>query len=214
MTVRFMTVLFALLIIASHAHAQDVDADGVPDVLDNCSTLFNPDQRDSNVDGFGNACDADLTNDGFVNLDDLVAFKAVFFTADADADFDGDDFVSLPDLIVFKAAFFMPPGPGAAPANYTTHVQPILGAKCSPCHTGSGVGGHDVGTVYADALEPSDECPGLTIGECALVRIQNGSMPAGRGCTGDPVLDAGNDACLTADEQSIVQNWIDNGQQQ
>ena len=31
--------------------------------------MANPDQRDTNGDGFGNACDADLNNDNIVNAD-------------------------------------------------------------------------------------------------------------------------------------------------
>ncbi len=34
----------------------DSDGDGIPDDVDNCPTVFNPDQQDSNVDGFGDAC--------------------------------------------------------------------------------------------------------------------------------------------------------------
>ena len=34
----------------------DTDNDGVPDELDNCTTIFNPDQTDDNGDGFGDAC--------------------------------------------------------------------------------------------------------------------------------------------------------------
>jgi RNA polymerase sigma factor (sigma-70 family) len=35
------------------------DGDGVPDVLDNCSSVPNPDQRDDDHDGYGDACDYD-----------------------------------------------------------------------------------------------------------------------------------------------------------
>ncbi len=34
----------------------DSDSDGIPDVDDNCPTVFNPDQTDVNADGFGDAC--------------------------------------------------------------------------------------------------------------------------------------------------------------
>ena len=34
----------------------DIDGDLVPNVIDNCPSVFNPDQTDSNADGFGDAC--------------------------------------------------------------------------------------------------------------------------------------------------------------
>ncbi|MEO1576160.1 MAG: M14 family zinc carboxypeptidase, partial [Pseudomonadota bacterium] len=37
--------------------ATDTDGDGVNDLVDNCTLIANADQRDSNGDGFGNACD-------------------------------------------------------------------------------------------------------------------------------------------------------------
>jgi hypothetical protein len=36
---------------------RDTDNDGVPDVLDNCPTVYNPDQADSDGNGIGDACD-------------------------------------------------------------------------------------------------------------------------------------------------------------
>jgi hypothetical protein len=37
----------------------DFDEDGVPDDIDNCPTVHNPDQRDGDQDGHGTACDPD-----------------------------------------------------------------------------------------------------------------------------------------------------------
>jgi hypothetical protein len=94
---------------------------------------------------------------------------------------------------------------------YTTDAQPIFMDKCDTCHTGAGVGGHNIGTVYADSLQAAGDnaCDGLTVGQCTIVLIQAGDMPQGAGCSGDPTQDAGNSACLTQPEQSTLQAWID-----
>jgi hypothetical protein len=81
---------------------------------------------------------------------------------------------------------------------YTDDAQPIFLDKCDTCHTGAGLGNHNIGTVYADALKPADD-----------VLVQAGDMPQGAGCSGNPALDAGNAACLTSAEQSALQEWID-----
>ncbi|MEM6638361.1 MAG: FG-GAP repeat protein [Pseudomonadota bacterium] len=60
----------------------DTDQDEVDYALDNCSEVPNTDQRDTDGDGFGNACDADLNNDCVVNVIDLGLFRQVFFTDD------------------------------------------------------------------------------------------------------------------------------------
>jgi len=91
----------------------DSDGDGIADSVDNCTQASNPSQLDSNGDGYGNACDADLNNDCIVNAGDLGALRVVFFTSDAHADFNGDGIVNAADLGVLRAAFFAPPGPSA-----------------------------------------------------------------------------------------------------
>ncbi len=102
--------------------APDTDGDGVPDNADNCITFANAAQQDSNGDGFGNACDADITNDCFVNFADLGALKAAFFPLpyNADADFDSDGFVNFGDLARLKQTFFSGDMPGPGPSGITT----------------------------------------------------------------------------------------------
>ena len=98
----------------------DQDRDGTPDDVDNCILVPNgpliPDaggfsQRDTDGDGFGNMCDADLSQTGFVDFEDLTLFSDVFFSTDADADFNGNGFVDFDDLTLFSAMFFQAPGP-------------------------------------------------------------------------------------------------------
>ncbi len=89
----------------------DSDGDGVADAVDNCSEVANADQRDTNGDMFGNACDADLNDDNTINVVDLGILRTVFFTADGDADFNGDGVVNVADLGIMRLSFFGAPGP-------------------------------------------------------------------------------------------------------
>ncbi|MFK8016790.1 MAG: thrombospondin type 3 repeat-containing protein [Gammaproteobacteria bacterium] len=212
---RWCFAPLAISCFALSAHAVDTDGDGVDDSVDNCSTVANPDQIDSNGDGFGNRCDADLNNDLVVNFSDLGLLRLVFFTNDEDADLNSDGVVNVTDLGVMRAAFFQPPGPGAtgSPTTWTNDIQPIFEELCTPCHTGLGLGGHDLGTDYSAAplAAVNPLCDGLTKGACTIVRIQSGQMPPNRGCTGDPAIDAADPDCLDQAEQSLVQDWIDAG---
>ena len=100
----------------------DTDSDGIGDNSDNCIEVANgpliPDaggnsQYDSNGDGFGNMCDADLNNDGVVNGLDVGSFIAAFGSTDPDADFNGTGFVNGLDVGPFVSGFGKAPGPSA-----------------------------------------------------------------------------------------------------
>jgi len=98
-------------LVCSTLSGLDTDGDGVDDAIDNCTLVANADQRDTNGDGFGNICDADLDNSGLVSFADFSQFRAVFGTADPDADFDGNGMVSFTDFTTFRASFGGSPGP-------------------------------------------------------------------------------------------------------
>ena len=92
----------------------DGDCDSVDDSIDNCTAAYNPDQRDTDTDGFGNRCDPDVTGNCIVNFEDLMIFKNNFFVSgDLDTDLDGDGITNFSDLAIVRDAFFGQPGPSA-----------------------------------------------------------------------------------------------------
>ncbi len=103
----------------------DVDVDGIADSEDNCLNVSNGDQRDTNADSIGNACDADLNGDCSVNFGDLALLKAAFVPApyDPDADFNGDGFVNFGDLALLKQTFFNGAAPGPGPSGQPNDCQ-------------------------------------------------------------------------------------------
>src|SRR5512134_3328262 len=60
------------------ADPPDTDGDGVIDSSDNCSSKVNVSQTDSDIDGFGNACDADYDNNGTMGISDYGTFLGSF----------------------------------------------------------------------------------------------------------------------------------------
>jgi hypothetical protein len=117
-----MLVLLAFLLpMPAAAVAGDADGDGVPDASDNCTLVANPDQLDSDHDGFGNRCDPDYNQDEITNFSDLARMKSAFFKTDAAVDLTGDGLVNFADLTVMKRFLFEPPGPsGLACAGVST----------------------------------------------------------------------------------------------
>jgi hypothetical protein len=95
----------------------DQDDDGVGDVFDNCLTVENADQRDTNQDGFGNVCDTDYDDNGSTGLADYAILLQTYGRAfpdplyNEDVDMDGDGGVGVDDYSVFLAGFAAAPGP-------------------------------------------------------------------------------------------------------
>src|SRR5215471_14179401 len=57
LTATFVSVMFLYTGVARAQTAGDSDGDGVPDNVDNCPLVANPNQADSDGDGVGDACD-------------------------------------------------------------------------------------------------------------------------------------------------------------
>lgn len=105
---------------ANQFEGYDTDGDGVPDFEDNCQQAANADQRDTDGDNIGNACDADVAapNDCSINFLDLNVYKANFLqVGDLDTDNDGDGITNFLDLMLAKDQMFGPPGPSASGCN-------------------------------------------------------------------------------------------------
>ncbi len=131
---RFITTIVFLLMtwlpISGNA-AGDKDGDGIPDIQDNCTEIANANQQDSDSDGFGNACDADLNNDGYVGFKDLDLFKSAFKNKNANsgADFNSDGIVSFSDFDAFKKLYSKPPGPAGSGEDVVKSISEAKAAQ-------------------------------------------------------------------------------------
>jgi hypothetical protein len=95
----------------------DADLDSVEDASDNCVDVANPSQRDTNHDGYGNACDADYNDSGSVDMADFALFRAAFNSStgdpsyDPDVDANGSGTITIADFATFRRGFGRTPGP-------------------------------------------------------------------------------------------------------
>jgi hypothetical protein len=143
----------------------DVDADGVPDNIDNCPVLPNPPiiagttrQADADNDGLGDLCDSALQIDGDNNglPDDIVSFGVLVNCGKLD----------LPNLVVESAAVNDVPGFGDGDAFCDT------GEKCEMTLVVANAGGPDLTdvTLHLATSDADIQCvtrPSLAIGTLA-----------------------------------------------
>ena len=80
--------------------------DGIPNSADNAYLTRNSGQQDTDGDGYGNACDADIaSDDDVVNGADFTAFRTAWITYNADADFDSDNDIDGADYNNLRVRF-------------------------------------------------------------------------------------------------------------
>ena len=95
----------------------DSDLDTILESQDNCRSVANTNQIDTNHDGYGNRCDADYDDSGGVNALDFGLLRNAYLTSagapayDEDIDADSDGVIGSKDFSVLKNSFLEPPGP-------------------------------------------------------------------------------------------------------
>ena len=119
-------------LVASGSLLPDSDGDGISDGIDNCTNVANPDQANFDVgvddhdflpgiQAYGDRCDADLNNDGYVDGDDFGPLFMPCFTGTppagfdcAAADFNGDGLIDGGDFSDYLLPQYIlgTPGPG------------------------------------------------------------------------------------------------------
>ncbi len=123
MRFTIFAAMFAFLLWGAPAFAgsnPDLDADGVGDLIDNCSEKPNPMQDDTDLDDCGNLCDADYSQTGTVSFADFGDFTGNGFGSTNPLyqhnEPVGGRQVNFGDFGFFTANFATTPGPSGPTA--------------------------------------------------------------------------------------------------
>jgi hypothetical protein len=117
----------------------DTDTDGVLDQWDNCVSVANELQGDSDLDGFGNICDADYDNNNAAGISDFTILKIEFGgTApgyNENVDMDCNNAIGISDFTLLKVNFGTSYGPGQTVSGLACAGSPPCPASAHGCNT-------------------------------------------------------------------------------
>jgi len=115
--------------VIAYMFGADGDGDSVADNADNCTSVANASQCDSDNDGFGNRCDGDLNNNGFTNAADNTLFRNELGQPSSpptfnEADLNCNGVVNAQDTTIFTPMLSFPPGPSGLSCAGTVPCPP------------------------------------------------------------------------------------------
>ena len=118
---QFETGGIGILRIKFVGAAPDSDADGVANVIDNCSEVANSDQDDTDGDDCGNLCDTDYDQNGVAGWSDFGFFQQCFGTTSELCQHHQPigPFAGFVDFGAFLTDFGKTPGPSGTTAGTT-----------------------------------------------------------------------------------------------